>query len=130
MINPDKQSTLENTSTLPGTTNYKLMDSSKNTNHSLLGNTVKEAIQKYIELNPDLRKINTSELSKVVGVTRQRVSQILDELGEILDFGWKHKKNMASSISNPIIDEIYDEALKSCQMLADNIKYRNKLIIL
>ena len=37
----------------------------------------------------------------------------LEELGEILDFGWKHKKNMASSISNPFIDEIYDEALKS-----------------
>ena len=36
----------------------------------------------------------------------------LDELGEILNFGWEHKKKMASSISNSFIDEIYDEALK------------------
>ena len=36
----------------------------------------------------------------------------LDELGEILNFGWEHKKKMASSISNSFIDEIYDEALR------------------
>ena len=37
----------------------------------------------------------------------------LDELGEILNFGWEHKKKMAASISNAFIDEIYDEALKA-----------------
>lgn len=35
----------------------------------------------------------------------------LDEIGEILDFGWQHKKNMASGISNPFIDEIYQTAM-------------------
>jgi len=34
----------------------------------------------------------------------------LDEIGEILDFGWRHKKNMASGISNRHIDEIYQTA--------------------
>jgi D-glycero-alpha-D-manno-heptose-7-phosphate kinase len=34
----------------------------------------------------------------------------LNRLGEILDFGWQHKKQMAAEISNPIIDEIYDTA--------------------
>ncbi|MCF8307805.1 MAG: dehydrogenase [Bacteroidales bacterium] len=35
----------------------------------------------------------------------------LDEIGRILDFGWQHKKNMATDISNPFIDEIYQTAM-------------------
>lgn len=34
----------------------------------------------------------------------------LDEIGEILDFGWKFKKNLAEGITNPQIDEIYESA--------------------
>ncbi|MFM2225474.1 MAG: hypothetical protein RJA07_1676 [Bacteroidota bacterium] len=37
----------------------------------------------------------------------------LDAIGEILDFGWKYKKQMAAEISNPLIDEIYMAAIKS-----------------
>ena len=37
----------------------------------------------------------------------------LDDIGEILNFGWKHKKRMADCISNPLIDEIYETALKN-----------------
>jgi len=37
----------------------------------------------------------------------------LDKIGEILDFGWKHKKNMADGISNPLIDEIYETAIRN-----------------
>jgi D-glycero-alpha-D-manno-heptose-7-phosphate kinase len=36
----------------------------------------------------------------------------LDKIGEILDFGWQFKKNMASGITNPLIDEIYETAMK------------------
>lgn len=35
----------------------------------------------------------------------------LDKIGEILDFGWKFKKNMARGITNPLIDEIYASAM-------------------
>ena len=35
----------------------------------------------------------------------------LDEIGELLDFGWQHKKRMAAGITNPIIDELYTAAL-------------------
>lgn len=34
----------------------------------------------------------------------------IDKIGEILDFGWKYKKLMASGITNPMIDEIYGAA--------------------
>jgi D-glycero-alpha-D-manno-heptose-7-phosphate kinase len=36
----------------------------------------------------------------------------LDKIGEILDFGWKFKKNMAVGISNPRLDEIYETAIR------------------
>jgi D-glycero-alpha-D-manno-heptose-7-phosphate kinase len=36
----------------------------------------------------------------------------LDKIGELLDFGWKFKKNMATGITNPFIDEIYEAAIK------------------
>ena len=34
----------------------------------------------------------------------------IDQIGEILDFGWRYKKQMASSITNPRIDGIYNAA--------------------
>lgn len=36
----------------------------------------------------------------------------LDKIGEILKFGWKNKKDMANSISNSLIDSIYNKALE------------------
>ena len=35
----------------------------------------------------------------------------IDTIGEILDFGWKHKKKMAKGITSPFIDEIYEAAM-------------------
>lgn len=37
----------------------------------------------------------------------------LDKIGEILDFSWQNKKKMASGITNPMIDNIYDIAIKA-----------------
>ena len=37
----------------------------------------------------------------------------IDQIGEILDFGWHYKKQMAKSISNPRINAIYDAAKKA-----------------
>jgi D-glycero-alpha-D-manno-heptose-7-phosphate kinase len=37
----------------------------------------------------------------------------LHEIGEILDFGFQQKKQMAEGISNPLIDEIYESAKKA-----------------
>jgi D-glycero-alpha-D-manno-heptose-7-phosphate kinase len=35
----------------------------------------------------------------------------LETIGEILDYGWQHKKQMADGITNPMIDRIYDAAM-------------------
>ena len=37
----------------------------------------------------------------------------IDKIGEILHYGWQHKKNMAEGISNPMIDNIYETALNA-----------------
>ena len=37
----------------------------------------------------------------------------IDRIGEILNFGWEYKKQMAKEITNPVIDEIYQAALES-----------------
>jgi D-glycero-alpha-D-manno-heptose-7-phosphate kinase len=37
----------------------------------------------------------------------------LDEIGEVLDFGFKEKKKMADNITNPLIEEIYSIAVKA-----------------
>lgn len=37
----------------------------------------------------------------------------IDEIGKILDFGWRFKKEMAKDITNPLIDGIYDAAIKA-----------------
>jgi D-glycero-alpha-D-manno-heptose-7-phosphate kinase len=36
----------------------------------------------------------------------------LGKIGQILDFGWQFKKNMAAGITNPFIDEIYSTAMQ------------------
>jgi D-glycero-alpha-D-manno-heptose-7-phosphate kinase len=37
----------------------------------------------------------------------------LNQIGEIMDFGWRNKKKMAEGISNQWIDDVYEAALKS-----------------
>jgi len=37
----------------------------------------------------------------------------LNQIGEILNFGWLYKKQTAEGISNPMIDEIYEAAIKA-----------------
>jgi D-glycero-alpha-D-manno-heptose-7-phosphate kinase len=37
----------------------------------------------------------------------------IHKIGEILDFGWQHKKNMAGGITNPLIDSIYSAAVEA-----------------
>jgi len=37
----------------------------------------------------------------------------LEQIGEILNFGWLNKKNMAKGITNNLIDEIYDTAINA-----------------
>lgn len=37
----------------------------------------------------------------------------LNRIGDILDYGWKNKKQTASGVTSPVIDEIYEAAMKA-----------------
>jgi D-glycero-alpha-D-manno-heptose-7-phosphate kinase len=37
----------------------------------------------------------------------------LDKIGNILDFGWQFKKNLAEGVSNAFLDEIYETAMQN-----------------
>lgn len=37
----------------------------------------------------------------------------IDAVGEILNYGWTSKKQLANEITNPVIDEIYEDAIKA-----------------
>lgn len=37
----------------------------------------------------------------------------VDEIGKILDFGWKYKKQLAQGVSNKLIDDIYTTAIRN-----------------
>ena len=47
---------------------------------------------------------------QAVKMKEQLLKGEIDKVGEILDFGWKYKKQLATEISNPIIDDIYETA--------------------
>ncbi len=67
---------------------------------------VKEKKEKPIEA---MHKLKEQAIMMKEAILKGR----LDEIGEILDFGWQYKKQMAEGITNPVIDEIYEVAKKA-----------------
>ncbi|OGW38799.1 MAG: GHMP kinase [Nitrospirae bacterium RBG_13_39_12] len=55
----------------------------------------------------DLLKQNAIDMKRAL------LTGKLKEFGELLNFGWEQKKKMSNKISNPAIDEMYDEAIKA-----------------
>lgn len=55
----------------------------------------------------DLLKQNAVDMKRALLTGR------LNEFGELLNFGWEQKKRMSDRISNPLIDEMYQEARKA-----------------
>lgn len=60
---------------------------------------------------------NLQHLDKMVELAKQLQKNLhnnkLDEFGEILHQGWMYKQKLASTITNPKIDEYYDRARKA-----------------
>lgn len=69
------------------------------------------------------RSVNENQTSKIEAMHKIKEQAVLmkeallkedlNEIGPILDFGWKNKKQMADGITNPVIDEIYEAAIKA-----------------
>ena len=44
---------------------------------------------------------------------RELLNENIDAIGRILQTGWEYKQNLASGITNPFINDVYDKALKA-----------------
>lgn len=61
--------------------------------------------------------LNLQKMVAMVDELKQEIfSGEIDAMGDILHRGWMYKKELASQISNPIIDEIYKKSLKAGAM--------------
>ena len=68
--------------------------------------------------NPIYQAIQHLDMVKVVSGTEQEQKEALlkgrlNEIGEVLDFGFQQKRQMAEGISNTLMEEIYETAKKS-----------------
>lgn len=61
---------------------------------------------KYIEATHKLKE-------QAVRMKEAILKGDIDQIGSVLDFGWQYKKQIASGITNHLIDSIYDEAIIS-----------------
>lgn len=83
-----------------------------NTKTSRLSSQIIEKQQVNVRAN-DSRSIDAMHKLKEQAVMMKEalLKGNLDQIGEILNFGWQYKKQMAEGISNPMIDEIYETAI-------------------
>lgn len=84
-----------------------------NTRTSRLSSAIIERQSKHI-LENKAKYIEATHKLKEQAVMMKEVmlKGEIDRIGEVLDYGWQHKKMIASGISNQTIDHIYDTALK------------------
>lgn len=62
----------------------------------------------------DERRYVLQELAKLAYVGRNHLAAgLLDQFGELLDTGWKLKKQLASGVSSPEIDEVYQAGIRA-----------------
>jgi D-glycero-alpha-D-manno-heptose-7-phosphate kinase len=61
---------------------------------------------KYIEATHKLKE-------QAIRMKEALLKGDIDQIGAVLDFGWQFKKQIATGISNHLIDSIYEEAIQS-----------------
>lgn len=86
----------------------------------LLYNTGKSRLSSDI-IAQQVSSVNRRDVKSIEAMHRLKEQSIrmknailcgdIDDVGAILDFGWKSKREMAGGISNPLIDRLYDAAI-------------------
>ncbi|MCB0806383.1 MAG: dehydrogenase [Bacteroidales bacterium] len=85
-----------------------------NTETSRLSSKIIEAQSKNVMKNVSASIEATHNLKQQAIMMKEAILRgDLDKIGEILDYGWQNKKNMAKGITNKMIDEIYETAVKN-----------------
>ena len=84
------------------------------TSTSRLSSSIIETQSRNVEANDE----KSIEAMHHLKEQAQRMKEALlrgkiNEIGEILDYGFQHKKQMAQGISNPLMEEMYETAKKA-----------------
>ncbi|MEZ4826299.1 MAG: dehydrogenase [Bacteroidia bacterium] len=83
------------------------------TGTSRLSSTIIEAQSKSVSKKQGKSIEAMHELKKQAYMMKEALLKgELNRIGDLLDYGWQYKKNLAEGITNPVIDEIYEEARK------------------
>ena len=78
----------------------------------LSAHIIEEQVERFVKKKKGVVKA-MDELKKVTIEMKNALLQIrLDDFGKLLHCGWENKKKMASKITAPFIDEMYETALK------------------
>ncbi len=81
---------------------------------SRLSSKIIELEQKHVRENAKETIDAMHQLKKQASLMKNALLKgEIDKIGNILDFGWQHKKKMAKGITNPMIDEIYEVAINN-----------------
>lgn len=81
---------------------------------SRLSSTIIEAQQKNVTENKQTSIEAMHQLKEQARMMKEALLKgTLDEIGPILDYGFRYKKQMAQGISNSSMDDIYEAALKA-----------------
>lgn len=76
-------------------------------------NIIKDQVNNYKNKDVDAIAAMSEVKALAYAMKDELLKGNLHSFGKLLDYGWKSKKRMSTKITNPKIDELYDEAIKA-----------------
>lgn len=76
-------------------------------------NIIKDQVSNYENKNLDAIQAMSEVKALAYAMKDELLKGNLHSFGKLLDYGWQSKKRMSSKITNPQIDELYEEAKKA-----------------
>lgn len=76
-------------------------------------NVIKDQVNNYTNKNVDAISAMSEVKALAYAMKDELLKGNLHSFGKLLDYGWQSKKRMSNKISNPQIDELYEEAIKA-----------------
>lgn len=76
-------------------------------------NIIKDQVNNYRNKDTDVLSAMSEVKALSYAMKDELLKGNLHSFGKLLDYGWQSKKRMSSKISNPKIDELYEEALRA-----------------
>jgi len=76
-------------------------------------NIISDQVKNYTNQNKDAVEAMSEVKALAYAMKDELLRGNLNSFGKLLDYGWNSKKRMSNKISNPQIDELYEEAIKA-----------------